>query len=310
MGVESVAFGWGFSEVIQWNKPLANLALGTVQFGLPYGIANQTGQVSRSEARAMLQLAADSGIDMLDTAIAYGESETCLGEVGIQAFKVVTKLPAIPDGCNDVSDWVRGQVADSLGRLGVHQLYALLLHRPEQLLGFCGKTLYQAMQKLKADGLVKKLGVSIYDPRELELIVPRFHLDLVQAPFNLVDRRLYTTGWLDRLEDQDIEIHVRSVFLQGLLLMPPAAIPGKFAMWSDLWDRWHQWLSKHSVSATQACLAFPLSFPRIDRIIVGAESKSQLEQIIIAANSALLEHLPDLQCDADALINPSRWSEL
>lgn len=296
--------------MIERSKPLPNLALGTVQFGLPYGIANQTGQVSRSEARAMLQLAADSGIDMLDTAIAYGDSETCLGEAGIQGFKVVTKLPPIPDGCNDVSGWVQRQVADSLTRLGVRQLYGLLLHRPEQLLGSNGKALYQAMEELKATGRVKKVGVSIYDPHELELIIPQFYLDLVQAPFNLVDRRLYITGWLDRLKEKDIEIHVRSVFLQGLLLMSPTAMPGKFSAWSDLWDRWRQWLSKHRVSPLQACLAFPLSFPMIDRVVIGAESKSQVEQIAAAANSALPDHLPDLQCDADNLINPSRWSQL
>ena len=80
------------------------LALGTVQFGLPYGIANQAGQASRSEAKLMLQLASASGIDTLDTAIAYGSSETCLGEAGVQGFKVVTKLPVVPDDCGDVSN--------------------------------------------------------------------------------------------------------------------------------------------------------------------------------------------------------------
>ena len=286
------------------------LALGTVQFGLPYGIANQAGQVSRSEAKAMLQLAVANGIDTLDTAIAYGESETCLGGVGTQGFKLVTKLPALPDGCSDVSCWIQAQVAASLARLGVSAVYGLLLHRSDQLLGPNGKELYQALQELKNSGQVQKVGVSIYAPSELEAITELFRLDLVQTPFSLVDRRLLTTGWLQRLNGDGVKIHTRSAFLQGLLLMPQAAIPPKFAPWSDLWKRWHKWLTDRDVAAVQACLAFPLSFPEIDRVVVGADSVNQLEQIIGAADSAPQVDLPDLQCEEENLINPVRWSHL
>ncbi|CAG1014268.1 Aldo-keto reductase IolS [Anaerolineae bacterium] len=289
---------------------MMKLALGTAQFGLPYGIANRDGQVTRSVAKAMLHLAAANGIDTLDTAIAYGESETCLGEVGTNGFKIITKLPAIPDGCAAVSDWVREQFAASLVRLGVSAVHGLLLHRPQQLLDPDGKTLYQTLQDLKEAGQVSKIGISIYAPNELELLAPRYRFDLVQAPFNLVDRRLYTTGWLARLKDEGVEIHTRSAFLQGLLLMPQDAIPKKFAAWSDLWNKWHDWLSHHAVSAVQACLAFPLSFREIERVVVGADSVSQLQQIISAASSAAPVDLPDLQCDAENLINPAHWSQL
>ncbi len=286
------------------------LALGTVQFGLPYGIANQDGQVTRMAANAMLQLAATNGIDTLDTAVAYGESETCLGEVGTQGFKLVTKLPAVPDGCADVRGWIQEQVDASLARLGVSTVYGLLLHRPEQLLGTSGKALYQTLQVLKETGLVQKVGVSVYAPSELEALIPQYHFDLVQAPFNLMDRRLHTTGWLQRLKYEGVEIHTRSAFLQGLLLMPQTAIPPKFAPWSDLWGKWHEWLSGHNISAVQACLAFPLSVPEIDRVVVGADNVSQLVQIISAAASDVPSDLPDLSCDAENLINPARWSHL
>lgn len=286
------------------------LALGTVQFGLPYGIANQGGQVTRSAAKAMLQLAAKNGIDTLDTAIAYGESENCLGEVGTQGFRLVTKLPAVPNGCADVSGWVKEQVAASLGRLGVNEVYGLLLHRPEQLLEANGKTLYQTLQGLKENGQVRKVGVSIYAPSELEALTPRYRFDLVQAPFNLVDRRLQASGWMNRLKDEGVEIHTRSAFLQGLLLVPPDSIPDKFSPWADLWKKWHAWLAHGTISAVQACLAFPLSFPGIDRVVVGADSVNQLEQIIDAAGRTVPLELPDLHCDAENLINPARWSQL
>ena len=289
---------------------MSRLALGTAQFGQSYGIANRDGQVARSAAKAMLQLASENGIDILDTAVAYGDSEVCLGEVGTNGFNLVTKLPAVPDGCADASGWVQEQFRASLSRLGVGTIYGLLLHRPEQLLGADGKVLYQTLQGLKETGQIQKMGVSVYAPGELELLTPRYLFDLVQAPFNLVDRRLSTTGWLQRLKDRGVEIHTRSVFLQGLLLMQQAAIPVKFASWSDLWCKWHGWLAHHNVTAVQACLAFPLSFPEVDRVVVGAENVSQLGQIISAAAGDVSDDLPDLHCDAEILINPSRWPRI
>lgn len=289
---------------------MSRIALGTVQFGLVYGIANQGGQVSRTAAKDMLRLAAASGIDTLDTAIAYGQSETCLGEIGAQGFKLVTKLPAVPEACPDLGGWVQDQVVASLSRLGVDTLYGLLLHRPDQLLGADGNALSEALQRLKETGQVQKVGISIYAPSELEALTPHYRFDLVQAPFNLLDRRLHTTGWLQRLKDVGTEIHARSAFLQGLLLMSPATIPEKFSPWSELWSTWHRWLAQHSMSAVQACLAFPLSFPEIDRVVVGADSVSQLDQIITAAVCTLPDDLPDLCCDAENLINPARWPHL
>jgi len=285
------------------------LALGTVQFGLPYGIANQDGQVTRTVAKTMLQLAAANAIDTLDTAIAYGESETCLGEVGTQEFKLVTKLPPVPDACDDITGWINDQILASLGRMGVSSVYGLLLHRSEQLLGSDGKVIFQALNNMKENGFVQKIGISIYSPSELDALSSRYRFDLVQAPFNLIDRRLSTSGWLKRLKQDGTEIHTRSAFLQGLLLMPRSEIPSKFSPWVELWDKWHNWLARHSVTAVQACLAYPLGFSEIDRVVVGADSNSQLDQIIDAAHSGVLDDLPELSCEDENLINPACWSK-
>jgi len=287
------------------------VALGTVQFGFPYGVANQSGQVTRSEAKAMLDLAAASGIDTLDTAIAYGDSEACLGEVGIGGFNIITKLPAVPENCDDIVGWVHGQIAASLERLRVASVYGVLLHRPDQLLRRDGEVLFRALQSLKDNGQAQKIGVSINAPRELEELTAQYRFDLVQAPFSLIDRRLQTTGWLQRLKEAGMEIHTRSAFLQGLLLMSQSARPKKFLPWLALWNIWEQWLSRYEVSAVQACLAFPLSVQEIDRVVVGADSVSHLEQIISAAVGATaVTDFPSLYCEEENLINPSRWSQL
>lgn len=258
----------------------------------------------------MLQLAKIEGIDTLDTAIDYGESETCLGKVGNKDFKLVTKLPAVPDSCIDVSSWIHEQVKQSLMRLGVSSVYGLLLHRSEQLIGKHGKEIYKTLQELKELGQVEKIGVSIYSPSELDALALKYNFDLIQAPFNLVDRRLHASGWLNRLKDDDIEIHTRSAFLQGLLLMNRAAIPAKFELWSELWNKWQEWLTHKQVSAIQACLAFPLAFPEIDRVVVGADSVEQLAQILNAEATPPLDDLPELRCDEEKLINPSYWLKL
>ena len=288
---------------------MSRLAIGAAQFGLPYGIANQAGQVSRAEAKAMLQLALDNGINTLDTAIAYGDSEACLGEVGTSGFKLITKLPALPDTSVDINTWVQQEVSASLLRMGVTKVYGLLLHRSEQLLGSRGTLLYKALESLKDNGQVQKIGVSIYSPNELVVLTPHYRFDLVQAPFSLVDRRLYSTSWMQRLKDDDVEIHTRSVFLQGLLLMTHADIPIKFSPWADLWQTWHRWLADHDCSAVEACLAFPLFFPEIDRVVVGADSVGHLKQIIDAESKKIVAKLPNLTSEDLNLIDPSRWKK-
>ena len=283
------------------------LALGTAQLGLPYGISNFSGQTSLAEAENMLKFALANGLDTLDTAIAYGESEMRLGELGTQGFKLVTKLPALPDGCSDVGAWVKLQTEGSMSRLGVNSIYGMLLHKPDQLLGSNGVSLYESLQALKDGGQVQKVGVSIYSPYELDELKQKFHFDLVQAPFNLIDRRLLSTGWMRRLKDDGVEIHARSVFLQGLLLMAKADMPNKFSKWDDLWRNWHDWLADFGGSAVQACLDYPLSFCEIDRVVVGADSLSQLAQIVTAANAKPIGNLPDLCCEDEHLINPTHW---
>ena len=287
---------------------MIRLALGTAQFGMPYGIVNQTGQVAPQEARGMLQIAIASGINTLDTAIAYGESEACLGNAGVNNFRVVTKLPAVPDGTTDVTAWISNQLSTSRKRLKVAAVDSVLLHRPEQLLAPNGSSIYQALLALRKEGRLNKIGVSVYAPEELALLTPRYRFDIVQAPFNLLDKRLVTSGWLARLKNDEIEVHTRSAFLQGVLLQSAQTMPARFMPWSSVWNSWWQWLSDHGQSALRASLLYPLSFAEIDRVVVGADSASHLKQIIDAASFTDPIDFPNMQCDDQALINPARWS--
>lgn len=283
------------------------LVLGTVQFGLPYGVANQQGQVSQTVIKQILDRARDASIATLDTAIAYGESERALGLQNLQGFAVISKLFEISDDCDDVENWVEQQLVDSLNRLQLDSLDALLFHRPTQLLEVGGQRLYEAVIRLKEQGLVKRIGVSMDDFEQLPKIVQHFDFDVVQAPMNIFDRRMETSGLLTQLKSAGVEVHIRSAFLQGLLLMSLDQTPSYFQPWSDLFNTYHNWLDMHGISPLQACLSYLNQNSKVDKVVVGVDSLEQLEQIVDAMAKPVLA-IPDfLQSTDERLINPSRW---
>lgn len=286
----------------------SRLALGTAQFGLEYGVANRSGRVGRDEIMRILALAAEAGVDTLDTAIAYGESETALGEAGMEGWNIVTKLPAVPEGVGDLLSWVEEQVDASLRRLRVRSLHGLLLHQPEQLLARNGDRLIAALEAVKKSGRTRKIGVSIYDPQQLDELLARMNVDLVQAPLNILDRRLVESGWGERLNQAGVEVHARSAFLQGLLLMTER--PGKFRRWDALWAEWDGWLRQTGLTPLEACLRYALSQRSLDKVIVGVDGVGQLQQIL-SVSMGEMPPAPSWSTPVSAeLIDPSCWSNL
>jgi aryl-alcohol dehydrogenase-like predicted oxidoreductase len=284
------------------------LALGTAQFGMDYGIANKNGRISNNQVKEILEKARNSGVDILDTAINYGESEKCLGQIGITHFKVITKLPAVPENISNVETWIEEQLTKSLERLGLKSIHGLLLHRPEQLKFSVGKKIIKALEDLKIRGLVKKIGISVYEPKELETLIESFSIDIVQIPINIFDRRIISTGWLSTLKQKKIEIHARSVFLQGLLLMKYLELPEKFLSQNKLWIKWHQWLNQHDdITPIKACLGFVSSLKDVDRIIVGVDNIEQFEEVIeVIKNTPDIDY-PNFESQDEKFLNPSNW---
>jgi aryl-alcohol dehydrogenase-like predicted oxidoreductase len=297
----------GYLEAVheqQTMRASSRIALGTAQLGLPYGIANRIGQVPEASAREMLALAQARGVDTIDTAVGYGTSEAALGAIGVEGLSVVTKLPAVPEGA-DVERWVEETMATSLARLRLPRVHGVLLHRPAQLLGPQGAALFRALERLKARGLTAKIGCSIYSPAKLDRLLPRFPLDLVQAPLNVLDRRLVRSGWLERLGEAGVEVHARSAFLQGLLLSPEP--PRTFDRWRPAFAAWWSWLERERLPALAACLGYVLSHPAVSRVVVGAESVAQLAGILDAAEASPVAVPDRLATDDEDLIDPTRW---
>lgn len=296
-------------EIVGLEAGRSRLGLGTVQFGLDYGISNGSGQVPASELDAILETGLSLGLDLLDTAIAYGDSESRLGRAGVSNWNIVTKLPELDESRDWTARDVVQLVEGSLKRLGQNRLAGLLLHRPEQVEGRLGPIIREGLHLCRKNGLVERLGVSLYDPDDCVRFLSSGGFDMVQVPMNILDRRLEQTGLLDRLRDEGVTVHVRSVFLQGLLLMDKGRRPARFDRWRQVWDLWHNWLETSGLTPLQACIRHALGISGIEHVIVGVTTAAELQNII-AATSGRLPDLPDFGMIDPILINPARWSEL
>ncbi|MCU4482537.1 aldo/keto reductase [Acinetobacter ursingii] len=286
------------------------LELGTVQFGMDYGVNNRSGIVEPEDVKYILDFAKQHDILNLDTATAYGRSETVLGEIGVNDWKIITKIGEL--NAMDALNEIELQVAQSLQRLNVNSLYGLLLHRPLELKKPYGDILYEGLLSLKKRGLIEKIGVSVYETSELVELYKKFAFDIVQLPFNVLDNRFLVSGVLDKLKDKGVEIHARSVFMQGLLLMDDEQRPAKFDQWTAIWQQWSEWLNKEKLSKVQGCLAYIKQFSQIDYVVVGVDSYQQIFQIVTDFEcdyqNVNFDNLPKVQ--DPMLLNPSNWSSL
>tara|TARA_B100000941_G_scaffold157700_1_gene111995 strand:+ start:9367 stop:10242 length:876 start_codon:yes stop_codon:yes gene_type:complete len=288
------------------------LGLGTVQFGLDYGVSTSEGRVPSNEVTSILNYASDKRIEMLDTAPSYGESEKVLGSNLVNNFKIVTKTQniAAPKVSSSDVKLIDKIFMKSLKNLNINSAYGLLVHDVRDLLKFGSEKLYGLLTVLKKEQKIRKLGVSIYDKGQLESILDLYDIDLVQLPLNILDRRLIDSDILTRLKNRGVEIHVRSVFLQGLLLMPKNQIPDKFVRWKQTWNIWHEWLADNEISALEASLRYAVAFPEVSKVLVGVESLNQLKEISRALDGALPDLPENLQIDDIDLLNPTNWSNL
>jgi aryl-alcohol dehydrogenase-like predicted oxidoreductase len=283
------------------------LILGTAQLGLNYGISNKMGQPSIEQAREILETAHNEGIRILDTASAYGDAEKVVGALSQNRFEIISKLPDLSkieysEDYNEVSVFLQKTLENTKQK----QLNAYLLHSIDNL-KINGDVLWKKMQDLKEQGLTKKIGYSLYSPKQLDLYFDQYKPDIVQIPMNILDREFQKTGWLKKLKDNGVEIHVRSVFLQGLLLMEYENQVLKFPTHKSIWDLLRNELNRCQVSAIEYCLGFAKAVEEIDEIVVGANSSYELREIM--SSKSKLNAVPiELASSDEQLIYPFNWN--
>jgi aryl-alcohol dehydrogenase-like predicted oxidoreductase len=276
------------------------LALGTVQFGLDYGISNIGGQVSLEEATKVIKLAKENDIDTLDTASGYGNSEKVLGKIGVNDLQIVTKTKSLQLGV----DKVLQSFYQSLTDLNVTSVDGLLIHNIDDTKDKQFDTLYKELDKLKQDKLINKIGFSTYTPDQVDFLLDNFDFDLIQVPFNVFDTRLIDGGQLQILRNKQIEIHARSIFLQGLLLNFKQ-LGSYFSKWIVQFNNYQEIVNDSELSLLEYALSFVLNTKEIDLTLVGVSNISELTEIIHASNLNL--DLKGYAIDDINLLNPSLW---
>lgn len=293
---------------------ISKIGLGTVQWGMSYGIANETGQANSSEVEKIMQLARQSGICFLDTAYAYGNAEDVIGEKKIIAnnFNIITKTKPLDSKRINKKQLceVEDAFKESFDKLNCESLYGLLVHNADNLLVEGSNNIWHFMQHLKSINKVKKIGVSVYEPLQLEKVLEKYNIDIVQFPFNIYDQRFTKNNLIERLQEKSIEINVRSVFLQGLLLMKPENLPKYFSSIGKHHAMLYKTFQEMKLSPLEACLLFCLKLKAIDKVIVGCENIKQLKEIIRVNKKNMVydfEELSGFKLEDEGIIIPMKW---
>lgn len=282
------------------------LALGTVQFGTAYGVAGRGIAVPPREVREVLDAAWSLGVRVLDTAPAYGDIEERLGELaGKRPFDIVSKISTLAESdCRTTEEFVSKSICRSRSRLG-DRLTTLLFHCSADLLGDAGKAAWNAARE-QAKRSRFKLGVSCYSPSEAARVCEEYSLAAVQLPGNALDQRLASGSSFQRLAG--VEIHLRSVFLQGLLLLPVEIAINRVPGSGSALRGWAKWCSEREISPLRAALGAVKSIPGAQYCVVGVDSCSQLEETVAAWNDVQPLDVSSLSCEDVNIIDPRRWS--
>lgn len=280
------------------------LCIGTVQFGISYGINNTVGIPALSEIEKILLIAKQSKINMLDTAHVYGNSESKIGDVADGEFRIVTKFSKVATEVD-----LNNELQLSLNNLKTKFIYGYLAHNADTLIE--NPFLWKTLQNFKEKKLVEKIGYSLYSCEQLEKLLDLNLIpDLVQIPYSLLDKKF--EDFLPKLKTLGTEIHVRSVFLQGLYFINPLSLPVKLLPLKTPLVKLHECCMSFNITIGSLALNFASTNPNIDKVVIGVESSLQLQQNIDAIkswhhNQQIIDCVNSIEVIHKELLNPINW---
>jgi aryl-alcohol dehydrogenase-like predicted oxidoreductase len=291
-----------------------SLVLGTAQLGFLYGVANKTGLPDQAMATAIVREAWENGIEEFDTAQGYGDSEIVLGralaDLGLsQKAKIVSKFDPSLDHLNAPA--ILESLDQSVERLGVQSLYGIMLHR-EELLSLWNKGLMEILNDFVLSGRVKQIGISVYSPDRAIQGLNTEGIDMVQLPTNILDRRFENAGVFQLADKKKKQVYIRSVFLQGLLLMDPEEIPTNMAFARPLLKKLEFLASDLGLTRQEIALGYLKSGMPNAHVIFGAETQNQVKENVISWQKKIPESLvnqiraifPNV---SENILNPVLW---
>ena len=288
----------------------SNIILGTAQLINGYGINKSN--ISDNELKKILFYAEKNHIKYIDTAYEYKNVHKRLGKQNLNAFKIITKIPKIKSiQTDDIYDEIIKIIEHSLYQLNIKKIDTILIHNLEDLENINKISLIiKALSKLKKERFINKIGLSIYSPKIFENLKELSDIDVIQSPLNLIDQRLIDSGLLNRLVNEKIEINVRSIFLQGLLLKSDKDYLIKnFNRWNKIWEIWFDFInnSKNEFSPLQTCIDFIRNISGINKVVVGVNSYNDLEKILLFFEDEPIVNFPDIKSNDENLIYPYNW---
>lgn len=296
---------------IKYNEnKISKLSLGTVQFGLDYGISNINGKPVQKEVNNIINYVVDEGINCFDTAQAYGNSEDVLGKAidNKKDLFVISKLKTELFK-NDLNE----NIEKSLRDLKLSTLYGLLLHDSQLLLSW-SKEDSGKVRRLKEENKIKYFGVSIYTDEEFNLAIENADIDIIQIPFNLFDQRAIINGWLKKAKEENKLLFIRSIFLQGLFFMDKEKLPTKLSNAKELLSAFEVYRDKLELSKSQLALNFVNSVAKDAILLFGCDSLEQAKENIENFNSLmpLSKNIIDeliftFKDVSEQIYNPARW---
>ena len=282
-------------------KLIKRFIIGSANFTQKYG--PDTIKVNKNEIKKILKLAKKNSIYKIDTAQGYLKDRNFFKDVD-KKFKFTSKI--IPDSKWISLEYSQKKLEDHLNVFKNNKVETLLLHDIEILFKKNGYKIFQNLEVLKKKKYFKKIGISIYDTRVLNLIFQKFDVDVIQCPYNILDKRIINTGWYDRLKSQGKEIHVRSIFLQGLLVNKLFYKKKYFRKWNNFFFNWFNFLENNNISSIDYCLSDLMKYD-FDQILVGVNNYNNLKQIInfktINKNKMMKFKINDIK-----LIDPRKWN--
>lgn len=282
------------------------LSIGTAQFGFKYGICNKNGIVKKKEVKKIIEFCKFHKINSIDTAQGYGKSHKVLSSFNLKNFNITTKISNIKKkGNKDLESCITLEIENILKELNVKRVYGLLIHNTNLLKGKLGKNFYKILQRIKKKKKFIKLGVSVYSKKELNFVLKKFNIDLVNLPISCANQEFCEKDYLLMLKKNDIEIHVRSIFLQGLLLLNYKELPKKFIN-NKFFLEWSKWLQMNNYNSLEASLGFVKDFKSIDKIIVGVDDLEQLKMIVKAYKKSINFKFKKFN-QPSILRKPSKW---
>ncbi len=286
---------------------MKKIILGSAQFRMKYSLFQQE-KINKEEIQKIINFAKNNGINTIDTANSYADTEKTLGNLDISDLDIISKFTLDFNLDYHQIDLLMDR---TLKHLNQKKIYGILFHESNQLFSDLGKKVFQRLQNFKNKELISNIGVSVYSVPEAIKIIDNFDIDILQAPVSILDRRFLDKKIIDIINKKNIIFHARSIFLQGLLLNKNHLKIKYFDQFNFIFDQWFDWLEKNNLNPISECLKFVYNNINIQKVIIGINNYNQLKEIksIFDSNFSKIDIPNFLVCNNEKLINPHNWNK-